>query len=90
MIIKLEFDVFQTTIKISNMDIPIDTLRHRCYNELYPWLRDNKYKSGGVFCYDDDAVLKWFREVVFKGKKIEVLEKHTCDSEYQPDAVLFF
>ena len=91
MIVKLEFDMFYTTIKIP--DITEKELRKGLYNEFERWLKKQQCYAVKKVLYDDDAVIKWLKETKFQDDKIEVLEKHKWTDEkssYDVDAVLNF
>lgn len=91
MIVKLEFDMFYTTIKTP--DITEKELRKGLYNEFEKWLKKQQCYAVKKVLYDDDAVIKWLKETKFQNGKIEVLEKHKLiddESAYDFDAVLNF
>ena len=91
MIVKLEFDMFYTTIKIP--DITEKELRKGLYNEFEKWLKKQQCYAVKKVLYDDDAVIKWLKETKLQNDKIEVLEKHKLiddESAYDFDAVLNF
>lgn len=91
MIVKLEFDMFYTTIKTP--DITEKELRKGLYNEFEKWLKKQQCYAVKKVLYDDDAVIKWLKETKFQNDKIEVLEKHKLiddESAYDFDAVLNF
>lgn len=91
MIVKLEFDMFYTTIKTP--DITEMELRKGLYNEFEKWLKKQQCYAVKKVLYDDDAVIKWLKETKFQNDKIEVLEKHKLindESAYDFDAVLNF
>lgn len=91
MIVKLEFDMFYTTIKTP--DITEKELRKGLYNEFEKWLKRQQCYAVKKVLYDDDAVIKWLKETKFQNDKIEVLEKHKLiddESAYDFDAVLNF
>ncbi len=91
MIVKLEFDMFYTTIKTP--DITEKELRKGLYNEFEKWLKKQQCYAVKKVLYDDDAVIKWLKETKFQNDKIEVLEKHKFiddESAYDFDAVLNF
>lgn len=91
MIVKLEFDMFYTTIKTP--DITEKELRKGLYNEFEKWLKRQQCYAVKKVLYDDDAVIKWLKETKFQNDKIEVLEKHKLiddESAYHFDAVLNF
>lgn len=96
MIVKLQFDMFYTVIKVP--DISEKELRKGLYNQFERWLRNQKCyteKSGRTIglSYDDDAVIQWLKETKFQDSQIEVLEKHKwtdVKSSYDFDAVLHF
>jgi len=96
LIIKLEFDVFYTIIRISiNTDeFNVDEI---C-DEFYNWmLKDPHYnvktQYGYSFLFDDDVFINWLSEVRFNMYNVEILEKHLgiCeDSKNIPDIVMYF
>lgn len=91
MIVKLEFDMFYTTIKTP--DITEKELRKGLYNEFEKWLKKQQCYAVKKVLYDDDAVIKWLKETKLQNDKIEVLEKHKSiddESAYDFDAVLNF
>lgn len=91
MIVKLEFDMFYTTIKTP--DIAEKELRKGLYNEFEKWLKKQQCYAVKKVLYDDDAVIKWLKETKFQNDKIEVLEKHKLindESAYDFDVVLNF
>lgn len=91
MIVKLEFDMFYTTIK--TQDIIEKELRKGLYNEFEKWLKKQQCYAVKKVLYDDDAVIKWLKETKLQNDKIEVLEKHKLiddESAYDFDAVLNF
>lgn len=91
MIVKLEFDMFYTTIKTP--DITEKELRKGLYNEFEKWLKKQQCYAVKKVLYDDDAVIKWLKETKLQNDKIEVLEKHKLiddESAYDFDAVLNF
>lgn len=91
MIVKLEFDMFYTTIKTP--DITEKELRKGLYNEFEQWLKKQQCYAAKKVLYDDDAVIKWLKETKFQNDKIEVLEKHKLiddESAYDFDVELNF
>lgn len=96
MIVKLEFDMFYTTIKVP--DISEYELRKGLYNQFERWLKKQKCYTEKVgrtigLSYDDDAVIQWLQETKFQDSKIEVLEKHKSindKSSCAVDVVLYF
>lgn len=93
MIVKLQFDLFYSVIKISKIkSIEID------YDDLYIWLEQNdyvyKFDDGTIgYAFDDDSVITWLKEKVLINQDIELLEKHNKRSEaskFIPDQILFF
>lgn len=96
MIVKLEFDMFYTTIKVP--DISEKKLRKGLYNQFERWLKKQRCyteRDGRTvgLCYDDDAVIKWLKETKFRNDDIVILEKHKIIddiSEYTFDVVLYF
>ncbi len=57
MIVKLEFDMFYTTIKTP--DITEKELRKGLYNEFEKWLKKQQCYAVKKVLYDDDAVLNF-------------------------------
>ena len=96
MIITLQFDLFYTTIKTS--DIPVENLEKDIYDKFERWLKNKgsyriKTGDGYGFCYDDDAVILWLKETIFNKSKIEILEKHLNQnkpSQYESDITIYF
>lgn len=96
MIVKLEFDMFYTTIKVP--DISEYELRKGLYNQFERWLKKQKCYTEKVgrtigLSYDDDAVIQWLQETKFQDSKIEVLEKHKSindKSSCAVDVVIYF
>lgn len=96
MVIKLEFDVYYTVIKIPmNLENfnPDDV-----YDEFDNWMmKDSQYyvetQYGYSFSFNDDVLIKWLQEIRFRNYKIEVLEKHFGIDEisnYNPDLIMYF
>lgn len=96
MIVKLEFDMFYTIIKV--LDISEKELRKGLYNQFERWLKKQKCYTEKVgrtigLSYDDDAVIQWLQETKFQDSKIEVLEKHKSindKSSCAVDVVIYF
>lgn len=94
MIVKLEFDMFYTTIKVP--DISEKELRKGLYNQFKRWLKKRYTERIGRtigLSYDDDAVIQWLKETKFMNDDIEILEKHNSmdvESLYNFDIVLYF
>ena len=92
----LQFDLFYTTIKTS--DIPVENLEKDIYDKFERWLKNKgsyriKTGDGYGFCYDDDAVILWLKETIFNKSKIEILEKHLNQnkpSQYESDITIYF
>ena len=91
MIVKLEFDIFYTTIKIP--DISEEKLRNGLYTQLKKWIKKQQcYKK---MYYNDDAVIEWLKETKFSGNEnaITILEKSKTinePSKYVLDSILHF
>lgn len=96
MIIKLEFDMFYTTIEATGFSEK--ELRSDLDEKLYDWLMGHHHyiEEDGSFLgysYNDDNVIKYLDEVRFKGEGIRVLEKHNSigqKSNYKIDCTFFF
>lgn len=87
--------MFYTTIETS--EISEKELRNDLDNKLYTWLKKNHYtEENGKFLsyfYDDDAVIRYLEETIFKNENIRVLEKHNSinqKSNYKFDCTFFF
>lgn len=96
MIVKLEFDMFYTTIKV--LDISEYELRKGLYNQFERWLKKQKCYTEKVgrtigLIYDDDAVVKWLKETKFMNDDIEILEKQKSINDkslYIFDTIIYF
>ncbi len=96
MIVKLEFDMFYTTIKVP--DISEYELRKGLYNQFERWLKKQKCYTEKVgrtigLIYDDDAVIKWLKETKFMNDDIEILEKQKSINDkslYIFDTIIYF
>lgn len=96
MIVKLEFDMFYTIIKVPN--ISKKELKKGLYNQFEKWLKKQKCYTEKIgqtigLNYNDDAVIQWLRETKFTNSNIEILEKHKNideQSTYNCDVVLYF
>lgn len=96
MIVKLEFDVFYTIIKVPG--ISEKELKKGLYKQFEKWLNKQECyteKMGRTIGlnYNDDAVIQWLIETKFANSNIEILEKHKSIDEpstYNCDAVLYF
>lgn len=86
MIVRLEFDLFYTTIEVP--EISEKKLREGFYDKVF-----NRWRHRNGLIFDDDSVIKWLQETKFGDEKIKILEKHLCiaeKSDYTPDITLFF
>lgn len=95
MIVKLQFDMFYTTIKVPN--ISEKKLRNGLYDKFYRWLKKRHYTEGTGrnigYVFADDEVIEWLKENKFPNDSIEILEKHKFlhdKSDYKFDVTLFF
>lgn len=86
MIVRLEFDLFYTTIEVP--EISEKKLRKGFYENVF-----NRWRHRNGFIFDDDTVIKWLQENRFENEKIKILEKYLSIAEksnYMPDITLFF
>ncbi|MCM1285333.1 MAG: hypothetical protein NC213_06595 [Acetobacter sp.] len=96
MIVRLNFDMFYTIIKVA--DISEKELKKGLYNQFEKWLKKQKCyteKTGMTtgLSYDDTAVIQWLKETKFINSNIEILEKHKNideQSSYNFDLILYF
>lgn len=96
MIVKLEFDMFYTVIKVP--DISEKELKKGLYNQFERWLKKQECYTEKIgrtigLNYNDEAIIQWLRETKFKNGNIEILEKHKNINEkstYNCDVILYF
>lgn len=96
MIVKLEFDMFYTIIKVPN--ISEKELKKGLYKQFERWLKKQECYTEKIgrtigLNYTDDAVIQWLIETKFANGNVEILEKHKSIDEqslYNSDAVLYF
>lgn len=86
MIVRLEFDLFYTTIEVPEIS------EKKLSKGIYEKITERcMHKMGLIF--DDDIVIELLQETKFSDEKIKILEKHLCiaeKSDYTPDITLFF